>query len=304
VTGSVQLFSDSELDEQTDSENWQRGDQLRLRRGLSAAQAEELNLVDDIVSDYDEFLRKHGLDNELTAVQPRWVVTELEQLAASPWFARTVLFIAFFALISEASAPGVGVPGFVSLLCFLLFFWSQFLSGTAEWLEVMLFAGGVACLFIEFFAVPGFGVFGIGGTLMVLGSVLLASQTFVIPRNTYQYEQLADSIYTVVSACAGTLTALVAMRHLLPQSPLFRRLMLTPPDEVEAEEIDHRESLVDWSHLVGKQGVTTTRLAPSGKARFGDDIVDVVGDGELIPKGTHVYIAEVLGNRVVVRTVE
>ena len=139
---------------------------------------------------------------------------------------------------------------------------------------------------------------------MVLGSIMLASQTFVIPSNTYQYEQLTGSIYTVVSACAGTLVAMVAMRHLLPQSPLFRRLMLTSPDETDIEELDHRESLVDWTHLQGKQGVTTTRLVPAGKARFGDEIVDVTADGNVIPSGTNVYVAEVRGNHVTVRAVD
>ena len=38
--------------------------------------------------------------------------------------------------------PGIGVGGFVSGVCFLLYFWSQHLNGTAGWLEVLLFIAG------------------------------------------------------------------------------------------------------------------------------------------------------------------
>jgi membrane-bound ClpP family serine protease len=49
--------------------------------------------------------------------------------------------------------------------------------------------------------------------------------------------------------------------------------------------------------------VTTTRLTPGGKARFGDDLVDVISDSELIEPSTPVSVVQVIGNRVLVRTV-
>ena len=48
-------------------------------------------------------------------------------------------------------------------------------------LELMLFVGGLACIALEIFVIPGFGVFGVGGGIMVLPSIVLASQTFIFP---------------------------------------------------------------------------------------------------------------------------
>ena len=62
--------------------------------------------------------------------------------------------------------------------------------------------------------------------------------------------------------------------------------------------------IVDRSQLLGKRGNATTRLTPAGKARFGDELVDVVTEGELIPAGAPVHVLEVHGNRVVVASVE
>ena len=45
-------------------------------------------------------------------------------------------------------------------------------------------------------------------------------------------------------------------------------------------------------------------LRPTGKARFGDAMVDVVAEAEFLDKGTKVEIIEMHGNRVVVKAVE
>jgi membrane-bound serine protease (ClpP class) len=44
-------------------------------------------------------------------------------------------------------------------------------------------------------------------------------------------------------------------------------------------------------------------LRPTGKAKFGDAIVDVVAEAEFLDKGTKVEIIEIHGNRVVVKAV-
>ncbi len=42
---------------------------------------------------------------------------------------------------------------------------------------------------------------------------------------------------------------------------------------------------------------------PAGKARFGDSVVDVIADGEMIEPGKTVEVVEVRGNRVLVREI-
>ena len=64
--------------------------------------------------------------------------------------------------------------------------------------------------------------------------------------------------------------------------------MLEPPAGEEAEIIRRREALVDFRELLGTRGTTTTQLTPSGKARFGDQLVDVIADGEVIDRGATV----------------
>jgi membrane-bound serine protease (ClpP class) len=55
---------------------------------------------------------------------------------------------------------------------------------------------------------------------------------------------------------------------------------------------------------VGDVGRVSSTLRPSGKARFGDQLVDVVTRGEFVDPGGEVEVIERAGNRVVVRPIE
>ena len=291
-------FSEEERNEQNDPDRWQSGSPINLKDGLSGRDAQRMKLAKHLATNIGEVQQLYHIDGALPGIEPNWAHIAIERLA-SPQLAGTLLFIAWFALIIEVSQPGISVAGFLSALCFLLFFWSNFLQGTAVWLEVMLFAAGVGSLIVEIFVLPGFGVFGFGGACLVIASLVLASQTFIIPRNTYQFGQFANSLMVVAVGMAGAFICLVAVRKYLPEAPIFKRLVLAT-DEEELEERAERELLADYRHLVGKRGTTTTPLTPSGKARFGDEVIDVISDGEAISPEADVFVADVRGNRVLV----
>ena len=151
--------------------------------------------------------------------------------------------------------------------------------------------------------IPGFGVFGLGGGALILLSLVLAVQTFVIPTNEYQYQQFSKSMLMLAAAGMGVFVGMVVLRKYLAHTPFLGRVMLMPPEDDEREELARRESLVDYEHLYDQVGRTRTQLTPSGKAMFDDELVDVISDGQLIPKGTEVRVIEVSGSRVVVEPV-
>ena len=300
--GEKRYLSDEEVQEFRNPDEWQRaGEPLRTSRGIDGAMAVEIGLAQGTVQNLSEVRSRFGVE-ELTPLRPSWALEAVEWLA-DPRLAGALLFIGWFALMIEMSSPGVGIPGFLAVLCFVLYFWSQFLHGSADWLEIMLFVTGAMFVAVELFVLPGFGVFGIGGGIMMIVSIILASQTFILPANDYQMKQVPVSLMMVVAGASGAVASIYVIRRFLPHTPYFNRMLLSPPQGEELEELSRRESLVLYDHLPGKQGVTTTPLVPSGKARFGDELVDVISDGELIPKGTPVYVAEVIGNRVLVKAI-
>lgn len=299
----ARVMSEAEAGELKDADKWQRGTEVETRLGIRGRAAEELRLARYLAGNDQEFKDLYHLEREPESLRPNWAHELVERLA-SPKVASLLLFLAWFFLFIEFMQPGLSVAGFISGLCFLLFFWSQFLHGTAGWLEILLFLGGALCIAIELFVTPGSGVFGIGGGVLIIVSIVLASQTFVIPHNSYQLQQLPYSLGVVLAGLAGGVTSLVIMRRFLPDAPFFKRMMLKPPAGEQLDELDRRESLAAFNHLYGKRGVALTQLTPSGKARFGDDLVDVISSGELIPRGSALYVSEVRGNHVVVKAIE
>jgi membrane-bound ClpP family serine protease len=296
----VEYFCDAELEQQTDPGKWRQGEEVTTPGkllSLTGERAEELGVARFAVDNFAEFKRLYELENDPALVEPSWVDDLIDYLAA-PQIAASLLFFAGFALMMELSSPGLGVGGFVAAVCFVLFFWSQFLHGTADWLEILLFLTGVACVAIEIFVIPGFGVFGMGGGLLMIAALVLASQTFIFPRNDYQMNQFPRSLMMVLAAGGGVGAGLVVLRKFMDRAPVLRRIILAPPGGAQYEELARREALVDFSHLLGQVGMTISPLVPAGKARFGNEFVSVISDGDIISKGTPVKVTRVTGNRV------
>ncbi len=306
-TGEVRYFCPAELEAQPDSDRWNRqGEDIDTLNGFTATRATDVGLTENVVASFSDVERIYDLSESPRKLQPLWSDIWVQKLAAfltRPMIAGMLLFGAWFCLSTEMSQPGLSVPGFLAALFFTLFFWSHFLSGTAGWLEVLLFVLGAGCIALELFVIPGFGIFGIGGAIMVVSSIVLASQSFIVPRNAYEVGKLPASLSMVLVAMAGVIAAMLFMRKVLPHSPYLNRMLLEPPGADELDERRRRESLVQWDHLSGKQGVTTTQLMPSGKARFGDDVVDVISSGEVIARDTQIVVADVRGSRIEVHPV-
>jgi membrane-bound serine protease (ClpP class) len=302
-SGEIRYLSSEERNELQDKADWKQGVRIKAAGDplrLTSKRAQELEIATHVVASADEFKQIYGFTNDIRTAEPNWALEFVEALS-SPALAVLLLVIGFVGIYIELHAPGTGVGGFVAALAFLLFFWSNFLHGTAGWLEVLLFIGGVFCVLLEVLVIPGFGIFGLGGGAMMLVSLVLASQTFVLPRTESQLAELRHSLTIVAAAMVLVISASIALRRYLPSAPVFRTLLLAPTPEEDLVDLDYRESLVDFSHLVGQSGVASTNLMPAGKADFDGELVDVIADGLPIDRGTPIVVVKTRGNRVLVR---
>ncbi len=283
--------------------DWSRGETIADGRApltLTARRAVELGLARNSVDSLAQLAEQHQLSMPLPQLPSNWALDLIEGLA-SPQLSGLLLFIGGMALIAELSAPGVGVGGFISFVCFLLYFWSNYMQGTADVLEMMLFVAGLGCLLIELLVLPGFGLFGLFGGGMVLAALVLASQTFVFPRTEFELAATARTLAVVVGTGVAMLGSLAFLQRHLHRLPGFSRLTLEPPTDADLQE--QRELLVDYRDLLHQEGTACTPMRPSGKAEFGERMVDVLSDGEAIEIGTRVRVVEVAGNRVLVQAV-
>lgn len=316
-TGRVWYMSEDEI-HASDGE-WNKGrvvpeSATDLLLTVDGQRAYELKLAEAPIRDterpLDELKQRLGIPASfaLTAVGRTWVDTLIFVLN-TPGATFLLLVLGVVCIYLELHFTS-GLLGIISTVCFGLFFWSRFLGGTAGWLEVVLFVIGLACLALEVFVLPGFGVFGVSGILLLISSLVLASQTFGNIEPNADFSFLTRTIGTLTATLVAVIVLAVFIGRYLPHVPVFNQMVLAPPgapayapgeprlrDSAPGPTSSHYPN----QPLIGDRGETLSMLRPAGKARVGDRVLDVVSEGPYISSGSQVEIVSVSGNRIVVR---
>ena len=272
---------------------------------LNGVRAKALGLASTFAKERQELADELGFDLSRTRVLKRTTTDEIVYYLNHPIVTGIVVLIGLVAFFTEISMPGIGLGGLISGLCAALFFWSRFLGGTSTWLEIVLFGAGVVFLMMELFVIPGWGVSGIMGLGLMIGSVLMASQDFVVPSDGRQWNQFLTSLMMLL--CSGVLFAIAAAFIVknIGHVPIFGRLVLPPPEaEDYVEDESEKPGILEHPLVsVGDWGRAESLLRPAGRAVFAGRSFDVVSDGEFIEAGQQVKVLEIQGNRIVVSAI-
>ena len=150
--------------------------------------------------------------------------------------------------------------------------------------ELIMMIAGFVLLVIEMY-IPGFGLAGISGTVLMIGGIALMGPT-----------PLQALILILISVILLSIAFSLAM-HSISKGRLSRsKLVLN-------EALNQKESTAaeDISYFIGKIGQTRTALRPAGIAEFDGVKLNVVSDGDFVSNQKYVRVERVEGNRIVVR---
>jgi membrane-bound ClpP family serine protease len=276
---------------------------------LPAMRAKELGLAREVVSDYADLQRAYGLEKRVRDAGYDFLY-QLAQFLTLPLVSVFLIMIGIACLILELKMPGVGLPGVIAAVCFVLYFWAQSqLREDMTMLAVLLFVLGLILIGLEIFLMPGFTVPGISGVVLIVVSLALATLERK-PETTKDWLDFGQALGAIGLSLAGAITLALLVAWYLPSIPYASRLILKPPMDAGAgmERDDVAVAGSEGIHpelaaLLGAIGVAATALRPAGIARLGEEFVDVISEGSYIPEGTRVQVVEIEGNRVVVKEV-
>jgi len=251
------------------------------------------------VKDMDELLDRTGLKGAtVVKIEPTGVETIADWINA---IAPILLALGALGIYLEFKLQSFGLIGVAAVGCLLLFFFGQYIAGLSGYEYALLFLVGVALLVVEVFVLPGHLISGMLGTIFILVAVLMAMVDQypggpwvpTIPDLTRPFINLG--LATVLALFMITIAA-----KCLPRTSAWDQLALkaTSAGEITAPTTD-----LQPQDFLGKEGVAVSFLRPAGKAMIGNQLADVVTEGDLIPKDSRVKVVKVEGNRVVVTKV-
>jgi len=154
---------------------------------------------------------------------------------------------------------------------------------------LICFVVGMALIVVEAF-MPGFGLPGIAGVVL---------QVIAITLTWMNHSPMAALMMTLVVLTIAAIAISASLRS-VAKGKLSRSRIVH--NETESNEAGYR-SVEDMQVFLGREGVTTTVLRPTGMAEFDGVRLNVSSRGEFVNAGVKVRIAQVEGSRIVVHTV-
>lgn len=268
---------------------------------LTAGEMERYGVSSGTVVSQQALLEELGLEGRAVIRKDPTPADQAVAVVTGAGFTSLLILAGLVALFMEITSPGFGVPGTIAVACFAVIFASNFLLGTVGSFELLLFLLGIVLLVLEIFVIPGFGIAGISGIILVVFALVLSMQGFVVPEFEWEWERFHRNVLLVVGNMAGAFVLFAVFAKYLNRMPMFNRLLLSTSQEssagytVQTEDVSLR--------LLGARGETITTLRPVGKAEIEGEVLVVETEGDYMGPGTTVEVVAVNGNRVVVREV-
>ena len=261
---------------------------------LTSKEALKYGIADTVLEHIDEVFTLFNIQDAEKIYQKSNWAEDVVRFLNNPIMSSILIMIGIFGLIAEVKSPGWGVPGTTGLIALALFFGSSYILQLASIIEILMFVVGLGLILVEVFVIPGFGVAGISGIILILASIFLS----LIGGDPFlDMHALSMAIIQLSIALLAALILIFLLARFLPKSSVFKKFILSE----EEKATEGYTSRTNFSGLLGTEGIALTTLRPAGTAEINGKRIDVVTDSEYIEHGKQIVVTAVEGMRVVVR---
>ncbi|WMJ72940.1 NfeD family protein [Cytophagaceae bacterium ABcell3] len=265
---------------------------------FSTQEAIENGFCEGKASSIAEVLKLAGVEDYERIDFSLGTIENIISVFLNPFLRGILILVIIGGLYFELQTPGVGFPILASVTAMLLYFVPSYLHGLANNLELILFIIGVILIMLELFVIPGFGIPGVTGIVLILASLVFAMLdndnldfTFVDP------DAIAQAIVVVIVGLAGGFIIIFFGGAKFIDSPYFKRIAL----QETMNSVEGYTTNLNKATLVGKTGIAHTVLRPSGKVIIDGLVHDAYSRGEFIEKGQEIEVEEQMGNYLKVK---
>lgn len=268
---------------------------------FSTSEAIRYGFAEGQVNSIEDILERNEVNNYEII---RYEVSFTEKIISffiNPFISGILILVIIGGLYFELQTPGVGFPLAAALLALVFYLVPYYLNGLAEYWEIILFFVGIALIIAEVFVLPGFGIAGISGLFLTIGSLIF----IMLNNDAFDFELVAadrvlKAVLATIAGMLGSLVVIFAGGLRFANSKVFSRVALEDTqDSKQGYSANFRTE-----SFIGRKGIAYTVLRPSGKILLEGEIYDAYTRGDYIEQGTKVIVVDDHGSSFKVKIEE
>lgn len=256
---------------------------------FTTSEAIDHHFCNDEASDKDDVMHKMNISSYQFVNQKVTWIDKVISFLINPLVSGILIMFIIGGIYFEMQAPGIGFALVVAILAALLYFAPHYLEGLAAHWEIIVFLVGFGLLMLEIFVVPGFGVTGISGIILMVGALVL-TMIFNVGFNFSMTDSgiFVKYLFLVLAACfAGFVLSLWLGKKLISADTRYGSLSLKTRMDADKGYVAQDMNL---SQYVGRTAVTATLLRPVGKIEIDGEILDATSEIGFIEKNEQVEV--------------
>ena len=252
---------------------------------LTSQEALKWGYCDGIAESPDQVITEYigCKDYEIKSYEPSWF-DNVKGFFMSPVIQGLLIIIIIGGIYFEMQTPGLGFPSAAAIIAAILYFAPLYMDGLAENWEILLFILGVILIMLEIFVIPGFGIAGISGIILVVGGLTMS----LLNNTVFDFQNVSGmdtgrAALTVLLGLGIGFTLVIWLSNKIGHKGPLKKMALNA-------DLEKAVSSPNLTQLIGKEGTAATVLRPSGKVSIEGELYDGVSESGFIEKGTPIKV--------------
>ena len=188
---------------------------------LTTELALKYKIADGESESIEEIIADLNIENyDIIILDENWS-EDLVRFLTDPVVSSLLTTFGTIGIISELYSAGWGIGGTIGIVCLTLALGAGYLTKLASATDLLIIFSGLALLLVEFLAIPGFGIFGIAGLIILFYGLYL----LLIPEVPVSDEIYREALDGFSWAIVGGIIVLIMLIRLISQSKVFQKLI-------------------------------------------------------------------------------
>ena len=207
---------------------------------LTTELALKYKIADGTSESIEDILLDLSIENyDIITLDENWS-EDLVRILTDPVVSSLLTTFGTIGIISELYSAGWGIGGTIGIICLTLALGAGYLTKLASATDLLIIFSGLTLLIVEFVAIPGFGVFGIVGLVILFYGLYL----LLIPDVPVSDEIYSAALDGFAWSIVGGVIVLIMLIRLISQSKVFQKFITTDSNKATLKDNYDKRSKV------------------------------------------------------------